>query len=100
AAVAVTVTATTSAQAGPSLTLYPNPTRDGQLTLELSGYQEAVQLQIVNALGQRVYEATLSGHALTQKQTLNLGSLSAGVYLLQVRTASGSPQVRRFVREL
>ena len=100
AAVAVTVTATASAQATPTLTLYPNPTRDGQLTLELSGYQEAVQLQVINALGQRVYETTLSGSALTQKQKLNLAPLSAGVYLLQVRTASGSLQVRRFVREL
>ncbi|WP_201986714.1 beta strand repeat-containing protein [Hymenobacter rubidus] len=95
----VTVTASRSAQAGTTLELYPNPTRDGQLTLALSGYHETVTLSVVNALGQRVFEGTVSGNALNQKQTLNLGALPAGMYLLQARTASGSVEVRRIVRE-
>jgi hypothetical protein len=99
AAVNVTVTAATPGAAAASLTVYPNPTRDGLLTLELSGYREAVQVSVVNALGQRVYETTLSGTALTQHQTLNLSHLATGVYLLQARTASGSVEQRRIVRE-
>ena len=98
-AVPVTITATTPASAGTSLTVYPNPTRDGLLTLELSGYRESVQLSVMNALGQRVYEGTVTGNGLNQKQALNLGALPAGIYLLQARTASGSVETRRLVRE-
>ena len=93
------VTAAAPAQAASLLRLYPNPTPDGQLTLELGGYREAVQLTVSNALGQRIYSRELPAGALTQAQALNLGSLPAGVYVLQVRTASGALEVRRFVRE-
>ncbi|MGI4873980.1 MAG: beta strand repeat-containing protein [Janthinobacterium lividum] len=99
AAVNVTVTATAGATATTSLTVYPNPTRDGLLTLELSGYREAVALRLTNALGQVVYTGEVSGSALTQKQALNLSELATGVYVLQARTASGEVQTRRIVRE-
>ncbi|RYY20666.1 MAG: T9SS type A sorting domain-containing protein [Cytophagaceae bacterium] len=99
AAVAVTVTAATPTAAATSLTVYPTPTRDGLLTLALSGYREAVQVAVLNTLGQRVYETTVSGTALTQYQTLNLSGLATGVYLLQARTASGGLELRRIVRE-
>lgn len=99
AAVNVTVTAATTAQASTALTVAPNPTRDGLLTLELSGFREAVTLTVTNTLGQRVAESTVASTALGQKQTLNLSALPAGVYLLQARTASGAVEVRRIVRE-
>jgi hypothetical protein len=99
AAVTVTVTAATSAQASTALTVSPNPTRDGLLTLELSGFREAVTLTVTNTLGQRVAESTVASAALGQKQTLNLSALPAGMYLLQARTASGAVEVRRIVRE-
>jgi hypothetical protein len=99
AAVNVTVTAATAAQASTALTVAPNPTRDGLLTLELSGFREAVTLTVTNALGQRVAESTVASAALGQKQTLNLSALPAGMYLLQARTASGAVEVRRIVRE-
>jgi hypothetical protein len=99
AAVNVTVTAATSAQASTALTVSPNPTRDGLLTLELSGFREAVTLTVTNTLGQRVAESTVASAALGQKQTLNLSALPTGMYLLQARTASGAVEVRRIVRE-
>jgi hypothetical protein len=99
AAVNVTVTAATAAQASTALSVAPNPTRDGLLTLELSGFREAVTLTVTNSLGQRVAESTVASTALAQKQTLNLSALPAGVYLLQARTASGAVEVRRIVRE-
>ncbi|MGI4874681.1 MAG: beta strand repeat-containing protein [Janthinobacterium lividum] len=98
-AINVTVTASASALAGTSLTVYPNPTPNGLLTLELSGYRETVALSISNALGQRVFESTVSGSALNQKQALNLSNLAPGVYTLQARTASGGVEIRRIVRE-
>ena len=99
AAVVVAVTASAPAQAATSLTLYPNPTPDGHLTVELTGYHEAVQLTISNALGQRVYETTLAAATLAHPQALNLSALPGGVYVLQARTASGGVEVRRLVRE-
>ncbi|MBF9220908.1 beta strand repeat-containing protein [Hymenobacter ruricola] len=93
------VTSAKNSLAGTSLTVYPNPTPDGRLTLELSGYREAVALTVLNALGQRVYEGTVTGNGLTQQQTLNLSALPSGMYTLQARTASGSVEVRRVVRE-
>jgi pectin methylesterase-like acyl-CoA thioesterase len=98
-AVNVTVTPTIAAQPATTLTVYPNPTPTGQLTLELGGYREAVQLTISNALGQRVHERTLAPAALSSPQVLDLSALPAGVYVLQARTASGSLEVRRIVRE-
>ncbi|MDO7853364.1 beta strand repeat-containing protein [Hymenobacter convexus] len=93
------VTSAKGGIAGTTLTLYPNPTPNGRLTLELGGYREAVTLTVLNALGQRVYEGSVTGSALTQQQTLNLSALPSGVYMLQARTASGGVEVRRFVRE-
>jgi hypothetical protein len=93
------VTSSAKALAGTTLTVYPNPTPDGRLVLELRGYREAVALTVLNALGQRVYEGTVAGSALTQQQTLNLSALPSGVYTLQARTASGGVEFRRIVRE-
>ncbi|MGI4873981.1 MAG: beta strand repeat-containing protein [Janthinobacterium lividum] len=99
AAVSVTVTATAGAQNGASLRVYPNPTHDGLLTLELSGYREAVSVRIANALGQVVYTGEVNSSALAQPQVLNLSGLATGVYVLQARTASGEVQTRRIVRD-
>ncbi|MBO2008875.1 GEVED domain-containing protein [Hymenobacter negativus] len=98
APVSVVVTATSAAQAGTALTVYPNPTPDGHLLLEFTGYRESVSVRVLNAVGQRVYEGTIAGSALSQKQALNLSTLPSGVYILQARTASGSMEVRRIVR--
>jgi hypothetical protein len=98
-ATSVVVTATSAAAAGTALTVYPNPTPDGHLLLEFSGYREAVSVRVINAVGQQVYEGTVAGNALSQKQALNLSALPSGVYILQARTASGGVEVRRIVRE-
>ncbi|MDO7847189.1 GEVED domain-containing protein [Hymenobacter sp. M29] len=93
------VTSGAKAAAGTSLTVYPNPTTNGHLTLELTGYREAVTVRVLNAVGQRVYEGTVAANALGQKQALDLSALATGVYILQASTASGSMDVRRIVRE-
>jgi hypothetical protein len=99
APVSVVVTATSAARASTALAVYPNPTPDGHLLLELTGYQEAVSVRVLNAVGQQVYAGTVAGSAPSRKQTLDLSALPSGVYILQARTASGSVDVRRIVRE-
>jgi pectin methylesterase-like acyl-CoA thioesterase len=91
------VTATTNALSESDMQPYPNPTPDGRLTLALRGSQPEMQLSISNALGQRVYAATVPARATSQ--ALDLSGLAQGVYVLQARTTSGEVLVRRLIRE-
>jgi hypothetical protein len=84
-AVVVTATAVASLN-GVSLRVYPNPTADGQLTLELSGVNaKASQLTVLNALGQVVH----TGAVAAGTAALDLHKLAAGVYTFRVQTAGG-----------
>jgi hypothetical protein len=90
------VTSVLSPLAGTSLTVHPNPTLDGQLTVKLSGYQQPAMLTVLTSLGQEVSHYRLAGGQ--KQQLLDLRSLPAGFYLLRVTTVDGT-DVRRFVRE-
>ncbi|RZL15845.1 MAG: T9SS type A sorting domain-containing protein, partial [Hymenobacter sp.] len=96
AAVAVVVTGTRTATLnGVSLHVYPNPTPDGSLTLELNGPQaKASQLTVLNSLGQVVHSRTLPAGTAQ----LSLAHLAAGMYTLQVQTSEGM-LTQRVVRE-
>ncbi|RZK63198.1 MAG: T9SS type A sorting domain-containing protein [Hymenobacter sp.] len=91
------VTAAAASLALADLQLYPNPTPDGHLTLALGSGRPAMQLSIRNALGQRVYAATVPASGPTQ--ALDLSGLAPGVYVLEARTANGEVLVRRLIRE-
>jgi hypothetical protein len=96
ASTVLTVTATNQALAGSSLHLFPNPTTDGYLTLQLSGYPKAVQLTVLDALGRVVLtQKVAAGQAQTQ---LDLSGVATGVYLLRA-TTDGGTDVLRIVRE-
>jgi len=82
--------------AGSSLTLYPNPTTDGMLTVKLAGYNKAVELTVYNAIGQQVRTLTVPAGRLDQP--LDLTQLPSGVYMLRARTEGGL-DVRRIVKE-
>ncbi|HET9503676.1 MAG TPA: T9SS type A sorting domain-containing protein [Hymenobacter sp.] len=87
AAVTATVLSTATATlAGVSLRVFPNPTADGQLSLELSGATaKASQLTVLNALGQVVH----TGPVAPGTAQLKLGHLAAGVYTFRVLTEQG-----------
>jgi hypothetical protein len=71
---------------GVSLRVYPNPTVDGQLTLELSGVKaKASQLTVLNTLGQVVYAGTVAAGTAA----LDLRSFASGVYTFRVQTSEG-----------
>lgn len=79
------------------LRVYPNPANE-QLTIELPEQaSQKLRLRLFNAQGQllREEERTPSGDAL---QLHELGSLSAGLYLLQLE-ADGRRYFARFVKE-
>ncbi|MBF9221068.1 beta strand repeat-containing protein [Hymenobacter ruricola] len=80
----VTATATATRN-GVSLRVYPNPSADGQLTVELSGLAaKTAPLTVLNALGQVVHTGTAAGTV-----PLDLSKLAAGVYTVRVLTADG-----------
>ncbi|WP_165822087.1 T9SS type A sorting domain-containing protein [Hymenobacter edaphi] len=96
ASAALTVTAASKPLAGSSLTLFPNPTPNGQLTLQLSGYTKAVELTVLDATGRVVYTHKVA--AGQTQQTIDLGQVARGVYLLRAVTEGGT-DTRRIVRE-
>ena len=76
----------TATLAGVSLRVFPNPTADGQLSLELSGANaKASQLTVLNALGQVVH----TGPVAPGTAQLKLGHLAAGVYTFRLLTEQG-----------
>ncbi len=97
-AVTTTVTSTPGTLAIGALSVYPNPTPDGALTLELRGYRQPVTVTLFDALGRLVYAATLPAPgATTTYQALNLRPMPTGVYTLRAATEAGVI-VRRVVR--
>jgi hypothetical protein len=98
ASTALVVTAAAQSLAGTSLNVYPNPTHDGNLNVELTGYRAASELSVLNALGQVVFTATVPASNGTTTQAVNLTQLSSGIYILQVKTEGGL-DTRRVTKE-
>ncbi|GAC1587628.1 MAG: hypothetical protein NVS3B25_03710 [Hymenobacter sp.] len=93
------VTAALRPLAGTALNVYPTPTPDGRLTLELSGYRKATELTVLNALGQVVRRMQVPVAADGNLALpLDLSALPQGVYTLRLLTEGGTA-TRRIVRE-
>ena len=91
------VTASMKPLAGTALSVYPNPTPDGNIRVELTGYRKAAELTVLNALGQVVFAVTVPASAGTTTQPVNLTQLASGIYLLRVKT-DGGLDTRRVVK--
>lgn len=73
--------------------LYPNPTR-GEINLALNGLSaNTYRLQVVNALGQAVYQQSLTHDGGNRSLPLNLNNLPAGIY--QVQLSGGTTTITR-----
>ncbi len=95
---ALVVTSSLKPLAGSSLNVYPNPTHDGNLTVELKGYHQAVELTVLNALGQVVSTALVPAAAGNTTQVLNLSQLPSGIYIMRAKT-EGGVDARRIVKD-
>lgn len=95
APVAITVLAAQHALPGTSLTVAPNPTPDGRVSITLTNYPQPVALTVLDALGRSVAHAAAP---VSGTMAIDLSALPAGLYLLQVRAGAGL-ETRRIVRE-
>ncbi len=103
---AVTVTGTPGAYAATlGVLLYPVPTPDGQLTLELPASAHPAPVAIYDAAGRCVWQTIVpasggasSGASAPVRHALDVRALPAGVYVVRVSTAHG-PATRRLVRQ-
>jgi hypothetical protein len=75
---------------------YPTPTT-GSLQLDLRPYAaEVCEVRVLNTLGQLVQQARVLGG---QVQTLGLGQLPAGTYLLSLSQGDQRPTLQRIVKQ-
>lgn len=76
-----------------SLTVYPNPLTEGQLNLK---YDASIlqasnnRIAIYSPIGQKVYETELKSDSGFYNKSLDLSSLSSGIYVLQFTSGTFS----------
>jgi flagellar hook assembly protein FlgD len=69
---------------GKSVTIYPNPYKDGTLSLDILGFESSneVQLKITNLLGQVIHQEILTDK--THKELNLSGRLNEAVYFISL----------------
>ncbi len=83
--------ATASAALSEQVSLYPNPSRGGSLSLSLPAAlgQHAVEVQVLNSLGQTVARQALAPSA-NATRALALPTLTQGIYTVRLQTKAGT----------
>jgi len=86
----ITITLGTNLALAAGSSVYPNPSA-GPTTLQVKGLREqaAVPTEVVNTLGQVVLKLLLQPQQGSIRQTLDLGQLPAGAYLVRLHCAEG-----------
>jgi trimeric autotransporter adhesin len=88
----VDATGIKDATSGWQLSVFPNPA-DDMINIHFEQKaKEKVTVRIVDALGRQVIENSYDSSSL--KETISLEGINSGLYLLEVRTASGIKQVK------
>ena len=85
------LTAVPSVAAGKMVTVYPNPFHEVMTIVLQKAGATRWNIEMVNALGQTVYQQQVNGEKGTALQTnLPLGFLPTGIYFLKVREGNTS----------
>jgi len=74
---------------GPALAMYPNPTSNTLNINWTSATDDDAVLRLINMSGVSVYQQTVSGKGMIQRQ-IDMSLLPSGVYYLQVISNNGS----------
>ena len=84
------VVSATLAKFDANISVYPNPARDGKVTVEIKDAKVG-SVTVLNSLGQRI---SAQGKGLGQeKLTLDVSGLKAGLYFVQIVSADGATKI-------
>lgn len=74
-----------------SASIYPNPSNQDRVTVEVAGLREqkSVRAEIINSLGQAVHILDLPVYQSVIRQQLELSNLPVGIYTLRLHTTEG-----------
>jgi hypothetical protein len=75
--------------------LFPNPAED-YINLKLLAINGDVQLQIVDALGNEVYQESVENGASSLERSIDVSSFNSGMYFLNV-TNKGQTETQKFI---
>jgi len=67
------------------LTVYPNPSSDGKVTIETAENLRNADVQVFSLMGRRIFGTVVP--ILDERKSVDLSSLSQGVYIIRVRSA-------------
>ena len=88
-------TATIENTIADALTIFPNPTK-GVVALRFETLEiQDIEIQIVNAIGQQVYNNHLNRHLGLVNETIDLSSFSEGLYFAKITTNKGQSVTER-----
>lgn len=87
-------------QRGISLSVYPNPTTNGKLTVELSGSDTIVNanIQIINTQGSNLANDQISLSNELTRIEYSVKEWANGVYFLRLNFNNGSSLTRKFIK--
>ncbi len=78
-------------KASPGISVYPNPVKGEQFTLQLTNQPAGnYELRLTNQSGQLMYQQNIKHLAGSSAQTIPTGSVPKGVYQLELVAADGS----------
>ena len=78
----------------PSLRIYPNPVKNGELRMENGELKENTTIEIYDMVGQKVYQINKSANQQINNISIDISHLSNGMYFLRVNN-----QVVKFIKE-
>jgi len=76
-----------------AVVLYPNPAKEAVYVKNVNG--ELKSYQLYNMLGQQVLEGLFSG----TENTIKLGALPSGSYMIRLTTADGSSSTQKIIKQ-
>jgi hypothetical protein len=81
-----------------SLSIAPNPTAgDVTLTFDLK-QSELLQVDVLDVAGKRVFSTAVNAPQGTSRHTVDVASLSTGIYMMQVKGATAQLTQKLVVR--
>lgn len=76
------------------LSVFPNPAK-GTINIELNGFKEMVNIQLINLNGQEVFTDKVDCNSLIFSKQYNIDFLTGGIYLIYMQSSKG-----QFVRKV